>query len=164
MENVPPEDWPLVLANVHQAVRPGGLMYLTVEEVGQSHVDWAFERLCARGLPAVRGELVEGNVADYHYYPGRDQAVDWITHEGLTIVDEAFRWKRVGLSPLPSAHRRVSRQRRRRSHNTSAHQRVKEVWDINRRSLDLAIKSANPISSYGADHRAWSIRRLQLRV
>jgi SAM-dependent methyltransferase len=92
MENIPPEDWPLVLANVHRAVRPGGLMYLTVEEAAGSHVDWAFERLCARGLPAVRGELVEGDVAGYHYYPGRDQAVEWITKEGLTIADEAFRW------------------------------------------------------------------------
>src|SRR5215469_17617471 len=45
MENIPPEDWPLVLAKVHRAVRPGGLMYLTVEEVGQSYVDWAFARL-----------------------------------------------------------------------------------------------------------------------
>jgi SAM-dependent methyltransferase len=93
MENIPPEDWPLVLANLHRAVRPGGLMYLTVEEVGQSYVDWAFARLCARGLPAVRGELVEGDAAGYHYYPGRPQAVAWITHEGLTIVDEAFRWE-----------------------------------------------------------------------
>jgi SAM-dependent methyltransferase len=91
MENIPPEDWPLVLANLHRAVRPGGLMYLTVEEVGQSYVDRAFESLRARGLPAVRGELVEGDVAGYHYYPGRKQAVAWITHEGLTIVDEGFR-------------------------------------------------------------------------
>ena len=91
MENIPPEDWPLVLANLHQAVRPGGLMYLTVEEVGQSYVDRALESLCARGLPAVRGELVEGDVAGYHYYPGREQAVAWITRGGLTIVDEAFR-------------------------------------------------------------------------
>jgi cyclopropane fatty-acyl-phospholipid synthase-like methyltransferase len=91
MENIPPEDWPLVLSNLHRAVRPGGLMYLTVEEVGQSYVDRAFESLCARGLPAVPGELVEGDVAGYHYYPGREQAVAWITHEGLTVVDEAFR-------------------------------------------------------------------------
>ena len=93
MENIPPEDWPLVLAKLHEAARPGGLMYMTVEEVGQSYVDRAFESLCARGLPAVRGELVEGDVAGYHYYPGRDQAVAWITSQGLTIVDEAFRWE-----------------------------------------------------------------------
>ena len=93
MENIPPEDWPLVLAKLRQAVRPGGLMYMTVEEVRQSHIDWAFESLRARGLPAVRGELVEGDAAGYHYYPGRDQAVEWMRHEGLTIVDEAFRWE-----------------------------------------------------------------------
>src|SRR6266700_3024948 len=52
MENIPPEDWPLVLANLHQAVRPGGPMYLTVEEVGQSEVDRAFEIMSAHGLPA----------------------------------------------------------------------------------------------------------------
>ena len=32
MENIPPEDWPLVLANLHQAARPGGLMYMTVKK------------------------------------------------------------------------------------------------------------------------------------
>src|SRR5262249_26120342 len=90
MENIPPGDWPLVLANVHRAVRPGGVIYLTVEEVGQSHVDQAFARLAARGLPAVRGEIVEGDVAGYHYYPGRDQATGWIQHEGLAIADEGL--------------------------------------------------------------------------
>jgi cyclopropane fatty-acyl-phospholipid synthase-like methyltransferase len=41
MENIPPEDWPLVLANLHRAVRPGGVMYLTVEEVEQADIDQA---------------------------------------------------------------------------------------------------------------------------
>src|ERR1051325_7749943 len=27
MENVSPEDWPTVLANLHRALRPGGLLY-----------------------------------------------------------------------------------------------------------------------------------------
>ena len=90
MENVPPEDWPLVLANLHRAVRPGGVLYLTVEEVDQADVDRGFDSLAARGLPAVRGEIVEGDVAGYHYYPGRDQAVGWLTREGLTIADEDF--------------------------------------------------------------------------
>ena len=67
MENIPPEDWPLVLANLHRAVRPDGVMYLTVEEVDQSQIDRAFASLSARGLPAVRGEIVEGGeVAGYH--------------------------------------------------------------------------------------------------
>ena len=91
MENIPPEDWPPVLANLHRAVRPGGVMYLTVEEVEQPQIDQAFQILSARGLPAVRGEIVEGDVAGYHYYPGRDQAAEWLGQENLAIVDERFR-------------------------------------------------------------------------
>jgi SAM-dependent methyltransferase len=91
MENIPPEDWPPVLANLHRAVRPGGLIYLTVEEVDARQIDQAFESLSARGLPAVRGEIVEGDVAGYHYYPGREQAVGWFAQEGLATVDESFR-------------------------------------------------------------------------
>ncbi len=90
MENVPPEDWPLVLANLHRAVRPGGLVYLTVEEVDDAIVDRAFVELVDRGLPAVRGEVSEGDVAGYHYYPGRDRVLDWLAAEGLTVVDEAY--------------------------------------------------------------------------
>lgn len=92
MENIPPEDWPLVLANLHRAVRPDGVMYLTVEEVDQSRIDQAFASLSARGLPAVRGEIAEGEeVAGYHYYPGREQAVECFEREGLAIADEGFR-------------------------------------------------------------------------
>jgi len=90
MENIAPEDWPLVLANLHRAARPGGVMYLTVEEVDQSEVDQAFAGLSARGLPAVRGEVVEGDVAGYHYYPGREQVLEWFGREGLEIADEGF--------------------------------------------------------------------------
>ena len=92
MENIPPEDWPLVLANLRRAVRPGGVMYLTVEEQDQSKIDRAFATLSARGLPAVRGETVEGDVAGYHYYPGREQVIQWLGQAGLAVIDEAFKW------------------------------------------------------------------------
>jgi SAM-dependent methyltransferase len=92
MENIPPEDWPLVLANLHRAVRPAGVMYLTVEEVEQAKIDQAFQGLSAQGLPAVRGEIAQGgDVAGYHYYPGRDQAIQWFGREGLAILDEGFK-------------------------------------------------------------------------
>jgi ubiquinone/menaquinone biosynthesis C-methylase UbiE len=91
MENIPPDDWPRVLANLRRAVHPGQLMYLTVEEVEQAKIDQAFQSLSARGLPAVRGEIIEGDVAGYHYYPGREQAAEWFEREGLTVVDEGFR-------------------------------------------------------------------------
>jgi SAM-dependent methyltransferase len=90
MENVPPEDWPLVLANLHRAVRPGGHLYLTVEEADDAEVDAALSTAQASGWPAVHGEVVEGDTAGYHYYPGRDRVMAWLATEGLTVVDEAF--------------------------------------------------------------------------
>jgi hypothetical protein len=90
MENVPPEDWPLVLANLHEAARPGGVLYITVEEVAGPVIDQAFQTLTARSLPAVRGEVVDGDVAGYHYYPGPDRAASWFGAEGLQIIDEGF--------------------------------------------------------------------------
>jgi len=88
MENVFPEDWPAVLTNLHRAVRPGGHLYLTVEEVPESDLDKAFADLRARGLPVVRGEVIEGDVAGYHFYPGRDQVLRWLEAERFSIVDQ----------------------------------------------------------------------------
>jgi SAM-dependent methyltransferase len=90
MENVPPEDWPTVLANLRRAVRPGGVLYITVEEVSDQSIGHAFEALTARGLPAVRGEIIEGDVAGYHYYPGRDQVMAWFEAAGLDVIDEDY--------------------------------------------------------------------------
>jgi SAM-dependent methyltransferase len=90
MQHIPPEDWPCVLANLRRAVRPGGLAYLTVQELNQHHIQRP-SRAFARGLPAVRGELAEEDTPGYHYFPGRDQAVDWFGKRGLAIADEGFR-------------------------------------------------------------------------
>jgi SAM-dependent methyltransferase len=89
MENVPPEEWPLVLANLHRAVRPGAHLYLTVEEIPEDEIAEAFAAAQAIGIPAVHGEVVEGDTAGYHYYPGRARVDDWLAAEGLAIVDEA---------------------------------------------------------------------------
>jgi hypothetical protein len=83
-----PEEWPLVLANLHRAVRPGGHLYLTVEEVDEAEIDEAFAGLRARGLPAVRGEVIEGDVAGYHFYPGRDRVSRWLDAERLDVVEQ----------------------------------------------------------------------------
>ena len=90
MQHIPPEDWPGVLANLRRAVRPGRPVYLTVQDLHQHHIQRAFESLHAR-LPAVRGELAEEDTPGYHYFPGRDQAVDWFGQRGLAIADERFR-------------------------------------------------------------------------
>jgi ubiquinone/menaquinone biosynthesis C-methylase UbiE len=49
MENVPPEDWPPVLRNLHRAVRPGGQSPMTVEEIDDAQIEAAFLDLSARG-------------------------------------------------------------------------------------------------------------------
>jgi ubiquinone/menaquinone biosynthesis C-methylase UbiE len=90
MENVPPEDWPVVLANLRRAARPGGLLYLTVEEVAEPVIEEAFVTLTRTGQPAVRGEVVDGDVAGYHYYPGRARVTGWLGAVDLQIIDEGF--------------------------------------------------------------------------
>ena len=89
MENVPPEDWPLVIGNLRRAVQPGAHLYLTVEEVEDAEIEAAWDLNRERGLPAIRGEIVEGDTAGYHYYPGRDRVREWLTAEGLELLDEA---------------------------------------------------------------------------
>ena len=90
MENVPPEDWPLVLANLHRAVRPGGHLYVTVEEASDALINEAFKDLATQGIPAVRGEVVRSGVTEYHYYPTRDQVSAWLEETGWRLVDEDF--------------------------------------------------------------------------
>jgi SAM-dependent methyltransferase len=90
LEHVAPEDWPVVLANLRRALRPGGHLYLTVEEHHDDDHAGLHEALLARGLPAVSGEVIDGDVAGYHYYPSRQQVIEWIDSAGLALVDEAY--------------------------------------------------------------------------
>lgn len=90
MENVPPEDWPPVLANLHRAVRAGGLLYMTVEETDSSDLDEHFTRLTGDGHPAIRGEIIEGDVAGYHYYPPIGQVLTWFDEAGWQPIAEGF--------------------------------------------------------------------------
>jgi SAM-dependent methyltransferase len=90
MENIPPEDWPLVLANLHRAIRPGAHLYLTVETVDDSEIDEAFADATAKGLPVVHGEVIEGDTAGYHFYPEPAQVSAWLDAEGLDVVAEGY--------------------------------------------------------------------------
>jgi SAM-dependent methyltransferase len=90
MENVPPEDWPVVLANLHRAIRPGGHLYLTIEVVDDSEIEAAFADATAKGLPLVRGEVIEGDTAGYHFYPRPEQVLAWLDAEDLDVVAEAY--------------------------------------------------------------------------
>jgi ubiquinone/menaquinone biosynthesis C-methylase UbiE len=87
MENVPPEDWPRVVANLRRALRPGGRLYLTVEEPDPADLDRVQAAALAAGLPVVPGEMAEQG-AGYHYYPSRDQVAAWLGAAGLVVEAE----------------------------------------------------------------------------
>jgi SAM-dependent methyltransferase len=90
MENIGPEDWPKVLGNLRRALKPHGHIYLTVEEHHGADFEAEHEALLARGIPAVLGEVVAGDVAGYHFYPSRDRVRAWLREAGLAIVDSGY--------------------------------------------------------------------------
>jgi 2-polyprenyl-3-methyl-5-hydroxy-6-metoxy-1,4-benzoquinol methylase len=109
MEHVSPEDWPGILARLQKALRPGGMLYVTVEVAEWGEVGEAYKRAKALGLPVLFGEVVDeidaayaqaaaldwqaipGEQADlavYHYYPSPEQVRAWLDQAGLAIVEE----------------------------------------------------------------------------
>jgi SAM-dependent methyltransferase len=89
LENVSPESWPRVASNLRGALRPNGHAYLTLEETDED-LDAVFDRHSREGLPVVRGEVIEGDVAGYHYYPGREQALAWLADAGFVLDEEDY--------------------------------------------------------------------------
>jgi ubiquinone/menaquinone biosynthesis C-methylase UbiE len=88
MEDIAPEVWPAVLANLRRAVRPGGHLYLTVEMTDESWLVEAFAKAKAAGLPVVPNEdTTRGD--GYHYYPPLGQVREWLDEAGLQVVEQA---------------------------------------------------------------------------
>nr|BBH94766.1 hypothetical protein KTA_29650 [Thermogemmatispora argillosa] len=86
LEMLPPEDWPLVLANLRRAVKPGGLLHLTVELIEATERERAFLLGRAQSLPIVPGEYAHH--AGYHYYPSLEQVRAWLEAAGLVTLEE----------------------------------------------------------------------------
>ena len=86
MENVSPEDWSLILNNFHQALKPDGYFYFTVELADHNEVEQAFLQGQEQGLPIVHGEWVNDGV--YHYYPAMSQVREWLQQAVFEIVEE----------------------------------------------------------------------------
>jgi len=108
MEHVCPEDWPEILQRFREALKPGGVLYFTVD-LGGEYVEGAYERAKALGLPVVFGEvadkveeayertkalemsMVPDELADsavYHYHPSLEQVRTWVRQAGLAIEEE----------------------------------------------------------------------------
>jgi 2-polyprenyl-3-methyl-5-hydroxy-6-metoxy-1,4-benzoquinol methylase len=112
MEHICPEDWPVILANYHKALRQGGVLYITVDAQKQDEDGKAYERAKLMGLPVVFGEVVdeldaayaEAMALDalelntlsyerldhtvYHYHPSMEQVRAWYDQAGLAVEEE----------------------------------------------------------------------------
>ena len=89
MENVPPEDWPLVLGNFHRALKDRGCFYFTaetIENTDENEVKQAYEKNRQAGLPVVYGERTDEEV--YHYHPTNQQVREWVQQAGFEIIHE----------------------------------------------------------------------------
>jgi cyclopropane fatty-acyl-phospholipid synthase-like methyltransferase len=89
MENVCPEDWPLVLTNFHRALKPHGYLYFTaetIENTDESEIKQAFDRAQKAGLPVIYGEFPDEEI--YHYHPTNQQVREWVQQAGFEILRE----------------------------------------------------------------------------
>jgi 2-polyprenyl-3-methyl-5-hydroxy-6-metoxy-1,4-benzoquinol methylase len=112
MEHICPEDWQVILANFHKALRQGGVLYVTVDAQKLDEDSKAYERAKLMGLPVVFGEVVDEldaayaeamalgaleldtlsyerlDHAVYHYHPSMEQVRTWLDQAGLAIEEE----------------------------------------------------------------------------
>jgi len=109
MEHVCPEDWPGTLARFQKALRPGGMLYVTVDAAELGEYREAYERAKVMGLPVVFGEVADEldaayaqataldqraisgerlDLAVYHYHPPLEQVRLWLDQAGLAIEEE----------------------------------------------------------------------------
>jgi len=90
MENVSPEDWPLVLGNFHRALKGQACFYFTVETIetaeDANEIKNAYQRALEAGLPVVNGEWPDEIV--YHYHPADGQVRQWAQQAGFEILKE----------------------------------------------------------------------------
>jgi len=87
MENVPPEDWPLVLTGFARVLKPGAPLYFTVEIPEED------DRIQAArpSPPLVTGEVLwpDDHGGAYHYFPQPDETSMWVSAAGFTLARRA---------------------------------------------------------------------------
>ncbi|HLH62488.1 MAG TPA: class I SAM-dependent methyltransferase [Ktedonobacteraceae bacterium] len=85
MENIFPEDWPIVLNNFARALHEHGLLYLTVELESDEELQIAYEAGKRLGLPLLYGEYAHHG--GYHYYPTNKQVRDCLHAAHFTVLE-----------------------------------------------------------------------------
>jgi cyclopropane fatty-acyl-phospholipid synthase-like methyltransferase len=96
LELISPEDWPLVMRNLHRAIEPDGYLYFTVEITDEQNIQESFAEGQRMGLPVVYGEaewLEEGGYhwgrgGWYHFYPEMEQVREWARQAGFQVIEE----------------------------------------------------------------------------
>jgi cyclopropane fatty-acyl-phospholipid synthase-like methyltransferase len=110
LEHVFPEDWPVIVRGFREALKPGGVLYFTLEvSATDSLLEEVYEQAKSQGLPIVFGEVAAevdeafdkvmsmgyGDVpselddkAVYHYYPSVEQVRKWLDQEKFVIEAE----------------------------------------------------------------------------
>jgi cyclopropane fatty-acyl-phospholipid synthase-like methyltransferase len=89
MENVCPEDWPLVFGNFQRALKPKGCLYFTTETIetaNEDEIKQAFHRAQQAGLPVVYGEWPDEEV--YHFHPTNQRVKEWARQAGFEFIKE----------------------------------------------------------------------------
>ncbi len=108
LEHVCPEDYPVILQKFSQALKPGGVLYFTVDTETAETLEASYQRSRSLGLPVLYGEKVDqveeafdqvkamdqsqpapqADEAVYHYYPSLDQVRRWLDQAGMDIWQE----------------------------------------------------------------------------
>lgn len=96
LELVCPEDWPLVMRNLSQAITANSYLYFTVELTDEREIQAAFAEGQQMNLPVIYGEaewLQEGGYhwsqgGYYHYYPRMEQVREWVRLAGFRLAEE----------------------------------------------------------------------------
>lgn len=82
MENIPPEDWPHVLAAFNKHLQLCGLLYITVEIEDETGITEAYNTGLEQGLPVTYGEVA---LTGYHYHPTEGMVLYWLSHAGYQL-------------------------------------------------------------------------------
>jgi 2-polyprenyl-3-methyl-5-hydroxy-6-metoxy-1,4-benzoquinol methylase len=112
LPHVFPEEWPVIMQRFRKALKPGGLLYFTIEDASTMEgLRESYEQAKAKGLPVVFGEVVDeleecyqkvmetkpedlndlpAGLRDksvYHFNPSVEQVRDWLEQERFEIEE-----------------------------------------------------------------------------